>query len=166
MTALLDLKTIRNQTRLALPSDDGYIFRLGVALYGFASLSSFMTEIASHLDPLVDRTVVQAKTGGDILSAFRSSLKKAKTEIPAIAPSGRLAADMFQALNTRRSDFVHAYPITNDANEQILHRRLDAKGRSFEVTNELLDEFISQLHEVSNHLYEIRKIVRPDLGDR
>ncbi|XMB51481.1 hypothetical protein QQ999_09265 [Pseudomonas fluorescens] len=72
---------------------------------------------------------------------------------------------MFQALNTRRSDIVHAYPITDEANQQILHRRMDKKNRDFDVTNELLDEFISKLHEVSLKLYDIRDIVKPELGD-
>lgn len=61
MTIDLNTKAIRGLTRLALPADDGYIYRLGVALYGFASLSSFMSEVAHHLDPLVNRTVLQAK---------------------------------------------------------------------------------------------------------
>lgn len=84
---------------------------------------------------------------------------------PAVGPIGRVAADMFQALNTRRSDIVHAYPITNKARQQILHRRLDEKNRYFEVTNELLDEFISKLHDVSSKLYEIRAVMKPELGD-
>nr|WP_319528059.1 hypothetical protein [Pseudomonas laurentiana] len=73
---------------------------------------------------------------------------------------------MFQALNTRRSDIMHAYPITNQARQQILHRRLDKKSRYFEVTNEILEEFISKLHDVSSLLYDIRAIMKPLLGDR
>ncbi|HCF2623337.1 hypothetical protein ACM7P1_11260 [Pseudomonas aeruginosa] len=165
MTIELNTESIRGLTRFALPVDDGYIYRLGVALYGFASLSSFMSEVAHHLDPLVNRTVLQAKTGGEILSEFRKSLKKAKFFKPEVGPIGRVAADMFQALNTRRSDFVHAYPITNKACQQILHRRVDEKNRNFEVTNELLDEFISKLHDVSSRLYEIRAIMKPEFGD-
>ncbi|HBP0834738.1 hypothetical protein ACIUZJ_15475 [Pseudomonas aeruginosa] len=165
MTIELNTKAIRGLTRLALPADDGYIYRLGGVLYGFASLSSFLSEVAHHLDPLVNRTVLQAKTGGDILSEFRKSVKKAKASKPAVGPIGRAAADMFEALNTRRSDIVHAYPITNNATQQILHRRLDEKNRYFEVTNELLDEFISKLHDVSSKLYEVRAIMKPELGD-
>ncbi|MDH4581101.1 hypothetical protein E8F20_04320 [Pseudomonas sp. BN415] len=165
MTIELNTKAIRGLTRLALPADDGYIYRLGGALYCFASLSSFMSEVAHHLDPLVNRTVLQAKTGGEILSEFRKSVKKAKASKLAVGPIGRVAADMFQALNTRRSDIVHAYPITNKASQQILHRRFDEKNRYFEVTNELLDEFISKLHDVSSKLYEIRAIMKPELGD-
>ncbi|WP_257645108.1 hypothetical protein [Pseudomonas putida] len=37
---------------------------------------------------------------------------------------------------------MHAYPITNQARQQILHRRLDEKNRYFQVTNEILEEFI------------------------
>lgn len=165
MTTELNTHSIRGLTRLALPADDGYIYRLGVALYGFASLSSFMAEVAHDMDPRINRTELQAKTGGDILSGFRKSVKKAKDTMPEVDPIGRIAADMFQALNTRRSDIVHAYPITDEANQQILHRRLDKKNRYFDVTNELLDEFISKLHEVSLKLYEIRAIVKSELGD-
>lgn len=166
MTIELNTKAIRGLTRLALPADDGYIYRLGVALYGFASLSSFMAELAHHMDPLVNRTELQARTGGEILSEFRKCVKKAKATKPAIGPIGRAAADMFQALNTRRSDIMHAYPITNQARQQILHRRLDKKNRYFEVTNEILEEFISKLHDVSSLLYDIRAIMKPELGDR
>jgi len=166
MTIELNTKAIRGLTRLALPADDGYIYRLGVALYGFASLSSFMAELAHHMDPLVNRTVLQARTGGEILSEFRKCVKKAKATKPAVGPIGRAAADMFQALNTRRSDIMHAYPITNQAKQQILHRRLDDKNRYFEVTNEILEEFISKLHDVSSLLYDIRAIIKPELGDR
>ncbi|AUG41391.1 hypothetical protein CXP47_16330 [Pseudomonas chlororaphis] len=166
MTIELNTKAIKGLTRLALPADDGYIYRLGVALYGFASLSSFMAELAHHMDPLVNRTELQARTGGEILSEFRKCVKKAKATKPAVGSIGRAAADMFQALNTRRSDIMHAYPITNQARQQILHRRLDKKNRYFEVTNEILEEFISKLHDVSSLLYDIRAIMKPELGDR
>ncbi|MGX1126556.1 hypothetical protein [Pseudomonas sp. HLS-6 TE3448] len=165
MTIELNTLAIRGLTRLALPADDGYIYRLGVALYGFASLSSIMAELAHHLDPLVNRTELQAKTGGQILSEFRKCVKKAKVTRPAVEPIGRAAADMFEALNTRRSDIMHAYPITNQARQQILHHRLDEKGRYFEVTNEIREEFISELHDVSSLLYDIRAIMKPELGD-
>lgn len=162
MNVDIDFNAIKSQTRLALPSDDGYLFRLGIAQYGFASLSSFMTEIACHLDGSLNRTELQATTGGAILDSFRQSVKKAKQGNPKIGSIGKSAAAIFEILNTERSDFIHSYPITNDAKAQILHRRLDSKGKYFEVTNDFLDKFISQLHDVSNKLYEIRSIVMPD----
>ncbi|WP_299998193.1 hypothetical protein [uncultured Cedecea sp.] len=165
MNAEDNIKAIRGLTRIALPSDDGYLFRLGVALYSFASLSSFVAEIISHLDPTVNRTELQAKTGGEILNAFRKSVKTIKADTPSVGPIGQAAADLFEELNSKRSDIVHAYPITNTVKAQILHRRLDVKDKYFEVTNEFLDSFISRLHDVSDKLYDIRKIVRPDLGD-
>jgi hypothetical protein len=103
--------------------------------------------------------------GGEILGAFRKAVKSAKADVPAIGPIGQDAADLFEELNSKRSDIVHAYPITNTFNAQILHRRVDAKGKYFEVTNEFLDGFISRIHDVSDQLYRIRKILRPDLGD-
>lgn len=160
-----DIKAIRDLTRMALPADDGYLLRLGVALYSFASLSSFVAEITSHLDPTVNSTELQAKTGGEILKAFSKSVEIATANFPAIGPIGNAAAALFQELNLRRSDIVHAYPITNTSNAQILHRRLDRQGKYFEVTNDFLNSFISRLHDVSDQLYDIRKIVRPELGD-
>lgn len=161
----IEIKKIRALTRLALPSDNGYIFRLGVVLYSFASTSSFVAEVASHLDPMIDKSALMAKTGGEILNAFRQSVKKAEVDLQSIGPIGQTAADLFQTLNSERSDIIHAYPITNTSGAQILRRRHDVKGKYFEVTNEFLDSFISRLHDVNDKLYEIRKIVRPDLGD-
>ncbi|NTZ96947.1 hypothetical protein FCH79_16840 [Pseudomonas koreensis] len=42
---MLNTHDIRGPTLLALPADDGYVYRLGVALYGFASISSFLAEV-------------------------------------------------------------------------------------------------------------------------
>lgn len=164
MNTDVDFNAIRCLTRTALPDDDGYLYRLGVALYGFASLSNFMVEVAGHLDPTLSRTKLQAKTGGAILGAFRNRVKIAKERTPAVGDIGEAVADMFEVLNAERSDIVHAYPITNGAGAQILHRRLDEKGKYFEVTNEFLDGFISRLHDVSSKLYEIRSIAMPDLN--
>ena len=50
--------SIKRQTRLALPNDDSYLFRLGVALYGFNSINSFMTEIICHIDRNKNRTAL------------------------------------------------------------------------------------------------------------
>ncbi|ENY79613.1 hypothetical protein C206_01397 [Pseudomonas putida TRO1] len=95
-----------------------------LALYDFAFLSSLMAELAHHMVPLENRTALQARTGGEILSEFRKCVKKAKATKPDAGPIGRAAADMFQALDTRRSDIMHAYPIADRARQQILHRRL------------------------------------------
>jgi hypothetical protein len=72
-------------------------------------------------------------------------------------------SNLFEKLNLQRTDFVHSYPITNNQKEQILHRRKEKAGKYFEVDNKFLDQFISELHDVSIGLYEIRKAVRPDL---
>ncbi|AYR22301.1 hypothetical protein RC54_00030 [Herbaspirillum rubrisubalbicans] len=125
-----------------------------------------MVEVASYLDPAaINRTSLQAKMGGTILKEFRKSVQTAEVHFPTVGPIGRAAADLFDELNSKRSDIVHAYPITNSSNAQILHRRLDTKGKHFEVTNEFLNGFISRLEDVSDQLYKIRKIVRPDLDD-
>lgn len=155
----LDTQSIRMSTRLALPADDAYLFRLGVALYGFASVNSFMTEIITHLDPQVDRTQLCGLTSGRVLDTFRTTVKAwngADIKDPA-----KQAAAAFEQLNTERSDFVHAYPITNPVGEQILHRRVDNKKKYFEVTGDFLDDFTGRLRSVSEALYEIRDIVRP-----
>lgn len=156
---LVELSRIKRQTLLALPDDDLYLYRLGVAVYGFGSIASFMTEIASLLDKTLDRTALQGKMGGDILDAFRVSVRKVKSSNRIAYRTGLDAAKLFEKLNTERSDFVHAYPITSEMGEQILHRRVDIKGKDFEVTNEFLDRFISDLHKVSSKLYEIRDLI-------
>jgi len=156
---------IRKLTRLALPTDDTYLFRLGVALYGFASINSFMTEIICHIDKSQDRISLLDKTSGPILCEFKKTLDNIKVEgkYPEIHDIMLRTADIFEELNDQRTDFVHSYPITNVNNKQILHRRKDNKGKYFEVDNAFLDQLINKLHDVSSGLYEIRKVVRPDL---
>jgi hypothetical protein len=160
-----NFKSIRKQTRLALPSDDTYLYRLGVALYGFNSINSFMTEIICHIDNKKNRTELLDMESGKVISIFRQTLKhiKENKQFPAIYQTMNQTADLFEHLNTERSDFVHTYPITNGKNEQILHRRKDSKRKYFEVDNDFLDNFIGRLHDVSNGLYEIRAVVMPQL---
>lgn len=157
--------SIKRQTRLALPNDDGYLFRLGVALYGFNSINSFMTEIICHIDDSQSRIALLDFESGKILDVFRQTLKniKSKKQYQDIYVVMNETANLFEKLNSERSDFVHAYPITNKNNEQILHRRKDTKGKYFEVDNKFLDSFISRLHDVSSGLYKIRSIVKPHL---
>ena len=157
--------SIKRQTRLALPNDDSYLFRLGVALYGFNSINSFMTEIISHIDRNKNRTALSDLESGKVLDVFRQTLKiiKSKRQYQDIYIVMDETADLFERLNSERSDFVHSYPITNKNNEQILHRRKDNKGKYFEVDNNFLDSFISRLNDVSSGLYQIRSIVKPQL---
>lgn len=157
----VDTVAIRKNTRVALPEDDNYLFRLGVALYAFNSVNSFMTEIITHLDSEVNRTELDMLTSGKVLDRFRSVVKHWSGED--ISDPARRAAGEFERLNTERSDFVHSYPITNASNEQILHRRVDEKGKYFEVTSALLEDFTRRISTVSDALYEIRSIVRPEL---
>lgn len=149
-----DLVSIRSLTRLALPTDSTYLFRLGVALYGFASVNSFMCEIITYLDIEADRTSLAEKMSGQVLDKFRSAAKN--WDGPSISSEATKAATEFERLNTERSDFVHAYPITGSRGEQILHRRKDDKGKYFEVTAAFLDDFIGRLTLVSDALYAIR----------
>lgn len=146
---------------MALPPSDAYLFRLGVALYGFAHVNSFMTEIISYLDVTVNRTELLGRESGKLLDAFRSTAKKWRG--PDISMPARRAGSEFERLNTQRSDFVHAYPITSSSGDQILHRRMDAKGKYFEVTEGFLADFTSGLTQVADALYEIRAIIRPEL---
>jgi len=166
MNECAEYTEIRQQTQLALPSDDSYLFRLGIALYGFASINSFMTEIICHIDPSRNRTTLLDLTSGDVLSIFRQTRTKIKSghKYSSIHKTMKEAADSFEKLNSERTDFVHAYPITSSKNkEQILHRRKDDKNKYFEVDNDFLDDFISRLHIVSGKLDEIRKVVRSDI---
>lgn len=124
-----------------------------------------MTEVICHIDNSQDRTSLLDLESGKVLDKFRQTLKiiKGKGKFPSIYSVMDQTANMFEQLNTERSDFVHAYPITNKKGEQILHRRKDDKGKYFEVDSGFLDSFISRLHDVSSGLYKIRAVVRPDL---
>ena len=155
-----ELADIRKQTRLALPEDDAYLYRLGVALYGFASINSFMTEVICHIDNSQNRSILLSdKTSGTILNIFRKTLEKIKNEgrFTKIHAVMQQTADLFEKLNDQRTDIVHPYPITNKEKEQILHRRKDSVGKYFEVDNAFLDQFIGELHNVSSDLYATRK---------
>ena len=153
--------SIRGGTRVALPAQDTYLFRLGVALYGFASINSFMTELICHVDSSIDRNSLLGLTSGQVLDRFRAVGKRWRGSD--ISTDVAEAAKQFERLNTERSDFVHAYPITNSAGEQILHRRVDDKNKYFEVSEVFLDDFISRLTLVSDALYRIRGVVKPNL---
>ncbi len=159
------LLLIKKQTRLALPDDDTYLFRLGVALYGFNSINSFMIEIICHIDNRQNQTKLFELESGKVLDEFRKTLSYVKKNklFPAIYFDMSNTADLFENLNTERSDFIHSYPITNKKDEQILHRRKENKRKFFEVDNIFLDNFISRLHDVSNLLYKIRAVVKPKL---
>jgi hypothetical protein len=159
----MSIAEIRELTRIALPEDDDYLYRLGVALYGFSSISSFMAEIICLLDSEQNRIKLASDaTSGDMLNLFRQTRKKLKSKHKFIEIHSTMqdTADMFEKLNTERTDFVHAYPITGTGRQQILHRRKDEKDKYFEVTNEFLDDFILRLDEVNTKLYKIRDIVR------
>lgn len=156
-----ELQAIRKLTRVALPVDDGYLFRLGVALYGFASVTNFMVEVVSHLDPSADRQANSEKMAGEILDDFRSAAKRWNGA--PIKHAAVTAATEFERLNSERSDFVHAYPITGVTGVQILHRRFEKKRKDFEVTDAFLDDFISRLTRVSDALYAIRDAVTSDV---
>lgn len=155
------LAAIKTSTRVALPAEDTYLYRLGVATYGFAYVTNFVLEITGYLEPGTDHTALRQSTAGAILDRFRQTAKAWSGA--SIQPNAARAADAFERLNTERSDFIHAYPITNGAGEQTLHRSVDAKGKYFEVTDAFLDGFIARLELVVDELYAIRAIVRPDL---
>ena len=161
---MINFDKIRKQTRLALPKDNTYLFRLGVALYGFNSISSFMTEIICHIDDTKSHSKLVEIESGKVLDEFRKALSSLKKQriLSSIYNDMNSAADLFEKLNTERSDFVHSYPITNKKDEQILHRRKDSKKKYFEVNNDFLDDFITRLYGVSSFLYKIRSVVKPN----
>ena len=154
------LAGIKASTRVALPADDSYLYRLGVATYGFAYVTNFVLEITGYLEPGADHTALRQSTAGAVLDRFRQTAKAWSGA--SIQPPAARAADAFERLNTERSDFVHAYPITNGAGEQILHRSVDSKGKYFEVTDAFLEDFIARLELVVDELYAISANLRPD----
>lgn len=160
-----EILSIKKQTKLALPKDDAYLFRLGVALYGFNSINSFMIEIICHIDKNQNQTKLLDLESGKILNEFRKTLSHVKENklFPKIYSDMNKTANLFESLNSERSDFIHSYPITNKKSEQILHRRKDSKKKYFEVNNDFLNTFISRLHDVSSLLYKIRSEVKPQL---
>ncbi len=157
--------SIKKQTRLALPEDDAYLYRLGIALCGFNSINGFMIEIICHIDDKQNQTKLFELESGKVLDEFRKTLSYTKKNklFPIIYLDMSKTADLFEDLNTERSDFIHSYPITNKKNEQILHRRKESKGKYFEVDNDFLDSFIIRLHDVGSLLYKIRSAVKPYL---
>jgi len=157
--------SIRNQTRLALSGDDLYLYRLGVALYWFNSVNSFLTEIICHIDRDKDRISLLDKTSGNILIIFKDVFNdiKEKWLFSKIYENMQNVIDLFSKLNDERTDFVHSYPITNKDFKQILHRRKDKNNKYFEITNEFLDSFTSSLNKLSDNLYIIREEVNPNL---
>ncbi|MGQ8919837.1 hypothetical protein ACUUYP_20755 [Pseudomonas lundensis] len=170
-----DFADIRRLTRIALPESDRYVFRLGAAVYGFASVSSFMAEVICHMDPEKSRPELEAKMGGRLADAFKQTVTKIEHLEPEAFVAGEQAYELFRTLNDERSDIIHSYPITSTTGNQILHRRQDATeprgqgetltsgkpAKHFEVTDEFMDTFLARLHQVNEHLYRIRDIFRP-----
>jgi len=155
-----EINLIRSQFRVALPEDDGYIYKLGVAIYSFASVNSFLCEIISTINPEeYNHTSLQDKTSGQILETFKviTDRVKAENRLQSIHEVLDNVAGLFELLNNRRNDIFHAYPITGSSGAQILHRRKDAAGKYFEITEELLDKFIHNTEKLSGLLYQIRE---------
>ncbi|RDL16216.1 hypothetical protein [Pseudomonas jessenii] len=156
-----DLADIRRLTRIALPASHTYLYRLGVALYCFASISSFMAEVICYMDPRQNRTDLETKMGGQLLSIFNQAVAGIEHSAPEAFTAGQETSQLFTSLNDERSDIIHAYPITDKTDNQILHRRKDKAQKYFEVTDEFLNNFIARLHQVNDGLYRIRSILRP-----
>ncbi|PPU32183.1 MULTISPECIES: hypothetical protein [unclassified Xanthomonas] len=154
----MNFDIVREQTRLALPADDFYLYRLGVALYGFASITSFMIEIICRLVPNGSQDELSALETGKLCGKFEKALADANDRGIYTEEAGGMALRLIRSLNKDRSHFVHAYPITNGENAQILYRQ-PKHGQSFEVSNSFLDQFISRLHDASSKLYEIRNVL-------
>jgi len=163
MNQTTDLDEIRKQTRIALPSDNAYLFRLGVALYAFNSVNSFLVEIICCIDENQKQTELLDLESGKILQKFTETIKYVKDNNLFSSAHGLMdeVAELFEKANANRSDFVHSYPITNQQEKkQILHRRRDSQGKYFEVDNCFLDEFIESLNHIEDLLYKIREEVK------
>lgn len=157
---ILDTSELRSANRLALPSSDSYIFRLGMALYGFAWISNFMIEIITQLDPRASNEELEKLTSGQIFNRFLRSVEEWSGSD--ISVPSKSVAEEFGQLNSERNDIVHSTPITNSLEEQILLRRDDSKGKYLEITSEFMDGFIERLSLVSDSLYQIREIVEAE----
>ena len=154
-----NINLIRSQFSIALPEDDGYIYKLGMAIYSFAYVNSFLCEIISTINPEeYNHTSLQDKTSGQILETFKVTTNRVKAENRLLSIHEVLdsTATLFESLNNRRNDIFHAYPITGSSGTQILHRRRDVAGKYFEIKEELLDKFIHDTEKLSELLYQIR----------
>lgn len=152
-------KDVRGLTRLSLPESDKYIYQLGVALYGFASLCSFFAEITELLNPSENRTLLEAEVAGTILKKFEKSVEIIEFKNDSLREICVEVSLMFKKINEERTDFIHAYP-TGNSDQRILHRRLDKKSKDFEVTSDFLNGFISKLDDASMKLYQIRDCIK------
>jgi|GEM_PF-3915634 len=103
-----DLADIRRLTRIALPDSHTYLYRLG-AVYGFASVSSFMAEVICYMDPRQNRTDLEAKMGGQLHTAFNQAVAGIEHSAPEAFTVGQETAQLFSSLNDERSDIIHAY---------------------------------------------------------
>lgn len=159
--ASAELEGIRRATRVALPASDAYVYRLGVAVCGFATAAGFMAEVTGHLRGDVNRDSGGSLPAGKILEAFRAAAAR-WTGAP-VDPHASTAAKSFGKLVEERNDFIHAFPITGSGGEQILHRRKESSSKYLEVTDAFLDDFISRLEAVVDQLYAVRAAVGPDL---
>lgn len=108
-----DLSDIRRLTRISLPESDRYLYRLGVAVYGFAWASSFMAEVICYMDPQQSRSDLEAKMGGQLAAAFKQAVPKIEHSAPKAFAAGQVAGELFTTLNDERSDIIHSYPITS-----------------------------------------------------
>jgi len=147
---------------VGLPGDDpkgnGYLFRLGLALYGFAWATGFMCEVITYLDPAANQTKIADRAPEDILRKFKSSAAQ-RTDVDIAGEAAKILAE-YKRLNEERNDFVHAFPVTGQGGNQVLQRRKDKHGKYFEVTNDFLDDFNCRLRLVTEALYAIREITR------
>lgn len=150
------INNFRTMTRLALPEDDAYIVKLGIALYVFASINSFVTEILCLLDSSLDRVRLLESTSGRIAKL----LEKQQSNNKDLSLSRYLndVTAWFGNYKDLRNDIMHSYPITNDRGEQILHRRY-GKDKYFEIDGVFLDSFISEAEKISDALYSIRSVL-------
>ncbi|MGI6423589.1 MAG: hypothetical protein ACOX0X_03185 [Candidatus Dojkabacteria bacterium] len=162
MSQTTDLDEIRKQTRVALPSDNAYLFRLGVALYAFNSVNSSLVETICCIDSNQKQTELLDLESGKILQRFFEIIRNVKKKSLFSSAHGLMdeVAELFEKANANRSDFVHSYPITNQEEKQILHRRRDSQGKYFEVDNCFLDAFIESLNHIEDFLYKIREEVK------
>lgn len=146
------ISKLRKMTRLALPEDDSYIVKLGIATYSFASIVTFLAENMCYLGSGIDRNKLQAKEAGKILEVLKSiQNKRAEDEITADI---QFVVDNFSDFKNLRNDILHATCITGSNNKQVLYRSY--KGRNFAITESFLDSFIVITPEISNKLYSIR----------
>ena len=134
-------------TRQSLP-DKKYRELLGTAICVFNSNNGFIIENILRNDPSQCYTWYDLidKTSGELLTPIKATItKNSNTNI----------ANLFGQLLWERNRIIHSFRVTNENSEQVLHTK-NKMNVQYEITEELLMEFIKSNEKLSDMLHKFR----------